>query len=428
MFAGVSASNAQVFSSDMSTWANDTLDGWFGVKTSLHTDSIMEVTGQSSYGTSAVSLQNADGSHKRFSTEAIAVTEGEVYEVTFWAKGAGEIRTGIFDDRIGGFGYFYNSYITMDDADWTMYSQSIIADSTNANAEFLFSLRNTENGNPILIDSVVINVNSSVEMTSVYEIQYTMDSSGDSPFMDQTVQTGGIVTAVSGSGYYIQAGTGAFSGLYVYDSGNTVTIGDSVTLSGTVVEYYNLTELSNVAGFNIESSGNTLPAATELNTNEVADESYEGVLVEVTGAVSNADAGFGMFELNDNSGPVLVDDVMYQHVATLAEVLNVTGVVDYSFSEWKILPRTTSDVVVMTGIEESNVDFTISPNPVVDFVNVNTTSSNSIMEVYAITGELISSFELNGFNNRVDLSTLASGTYIVKVTSDNSSVVKLINK
>ena len=428
VFAGVYTSNAQVFSSDMSSWTNDSLTDWFGAKTSLHVDSVMQITGQSNYGTSAASLQNASSSHKRFSTQTVSVTDGEVYEVTFWAKGAGELRTGIYDGRTGGFGYYYNSYITMDDANWTEYTQTIIADTSNANAEFLFSLRNTEMGNSILIDSVVINVNNNITTTSIYDIQYTQDQSGNSPYMDQTVQTGGIVTAVSSSGYYIQAGTGMYSALYVYDSQNTVTIGDSIIVSGMIVEYYTLTELSNVAAVDIVSSGNTVPTAEMLSTGSVGMEGWESVLVEVTGTVSNPDAGFGMFEVNDNSGVILVDDPMYQHTATLAEALNVTGVVDYSYDEWKILPRMQSDVVVVTSVEENEVDFTISPNPVVDYVSVNTTATNSIMEVYAITGELVLSFELNGTNNRVDLSELASGTYIVKVSTENSNTVKVISK
>lgn len=428
LFVSVNSSNAQVFSSDMSSWSNDSLIDWFGAKTSLHVDSVMQITGQSNYGTSAASLQNASSSHKRFSTQTVSVTDGEVYEVTFWAKGAGELRTGIYDGRAGSFGYYYNSYITMADADWTEYTQTIIADSSNANAEFLFSLRNTEIGNPILIDNVSINVNNNIETTSIYDIQYTQDQSGNSPYMDQNVQTGGIVTAVSSTGYYIQAGNGMYSALYVYDSQNTVNMGDSVLVSGMIVEYYSLTELSNVASVDIVSSGNTIPDAEMLSTGSAGIEGWESVLVEVSGTVSNPDAGFGMFEMNDNSGVILIDDPMYQHIATLAETLSVTGVVDYSYDEWKVLPRMESDVIFPLNVEENETNFTISPNPFVDYVTVNTTSKNSIMEVYAITGELILSFELNGANNRVDLSELANGTYIVKISTENSSKVKVVSK
>jgi hypothetical protein len=40
--------------------------------------------------------------------------------------------------------------------------------------------------------------------TSIYAIQYTTDPSGDSPLKDQAVTTEGVVTAVFGSGYFIQ--------------------------------------------------------------------------------------------------------------------------------------------------------------------------------------------------------------------------------
>ncbi|MBX7095784.1 MAG: T9SS type A sorting domain-containing protein [Flavobacteriales bacterium] len=64
------------------------------------------------------------------------------------------------------------------------------------------------------------------------------------------------------------------------------------------------------------------------------------------------------------------------------------------------------------------------PNPAVDFIIVdNTTSSgNSIVEIYGIRGELIRTVSLRSAENRIDISNLTAGMYIVKVISDDKEL------
>jgi len=62
---------------------------------------------------------------------------------------------------------------------------------------------------------------SAATPVSIYDIQYTTDSSGDSPYTSETVTTQGVVTAVFGSNYvWIQDGSGPWSGLYIYKLSN----------------------------------------------------------------------------------------------------------------------------------------------------------------------------------------------------------------
>ena len=57
----------------------------------------------------------------------------------------------------------------------------------------------------ILVDETGTSPPSTV---SIYNIQYTTDPSGASPYADSIVSTGGIVTAADSAGYFLQSGLG----------------------------------------------------------------------------------------------------------------------------------------------------------------------------------------------------------------------------
>ncbi len=184
----------------------------------------------------------------------------------------------------------------------------------------------------------------------IYDIQYTTDISGDSPYDSTTVTTSGIVTAVRSDGrFYIQDSSSTWNGILVFDNNYTVNVGDNVTLTGYVVEYFNLTEIKDVTSLTVNSIGNTIPsplAVTSINAN---NEQYEGVLVTCvnTEALSNVN-GFGEWTTNDGSGTLVVDDELTNPI-TFNPVLNsfytLTGIITYNFSQYKLIPRdTTADI------------------------------------------------------------------------------------
>lgn len=200
---------------------------------------------------------------------------------------------------------------------------------------------------PAVTDEVTFNVNTAPPTyTTIYEIQYTTIGDGSSPLATTTVTTKGVVSGVFEDKFWIQDGAGAWNGVYVYYTTTPGPArGDSVTVAGTVAEYNYLTEISPVTNVTVLNSGNIVADATALSTGNVGVEMYEGVLVTTTGVCTNADAGYGMWEINDGSGVILIDDTMYPYTAVLGNSYTVTGLVDYSFDEWKILPRDAADVV-----------------------------------------------------------------------------------
>ena len=129
---------SQVFTSDLESWTGNVPNGWVGAKTSLEADSISPYTTSAHGGTYACKLVNRETTHKRFTTQPVSITSGDVYTITFWVRGHGNIRTGLFD---GGTTYSYNSYIAVNSTSWTQQTQSVSAPSTSTAAEFIFSVQ-----------------------------------------------------------------------------------------------------------------------------------------------------------------------------------------------------------------------------------------------------------------------------------------------
>lgn len=136
-------------------------------------------------------------------------------------------------------------------------------------------------------------------VVTIEEIQGTSDAS---PLVGQTVTTRGVVTAVyptgGFSGGYIQTpGTGgeldlsthvASSGLFVYSSAfaGAFQLGDYVEVTGPIVEFQGLTEISPAAGnwtLLSDPVEEVKPAVIEFPLTEVERETLEGMLVAPEG-------------------------------------------------------------------------------------------------------------------------------------------------
>jgi predicted extracellular nuclease len=130
-------------------------------------------------------------------------------------------------------------------------------------------------------------IDNDIVQITIAEVQAT--TGGDlSDKEGEVVTIGGRVSAIkSGGGFFIQDNPGAWNGIYVFDGGvNTVVRGDSVIVTGTVVEFApggsteKSTQITTLTSFINE--GNYAPyAATPLSTNAINAEMYEGVLVSV---------------------------------------------------------------------------------------------------------------------------------------------------
>ncbi len=129
-------------------------DHWFGSKTSMGVAAVV-ISDDAVEGYHSAELINTVNIHKRLSTVPVSVGMNELYQITFSAKGYGDIRTALYDGRDEDDGYFYNEYIRINSAEWEVYTQFITAETTTDLAEFIFSMRNTQS---LFIDDVIIQV------------------------------------------------------------------------------------------------------------------------------------------------------------------------------------------------------------------------------------------------------------------------------
>ena len=177
---------------------------------------------------------------------------------------------------------------------------------------------------------------------SIYDIQGQTDSS---PYIDEIVSTTGIVTGIAYNGYFIQDGMLEWSGIWVYGAPGTLVLGDLVTVTGTVKEYNELTEIEEMS-VSVQSSDNNMPDPIVLATGDIG-ESYESVLVNVIGVAMTEPDNYGEWDIDDGSGVFRVDDKLFAEADELVDIGNeytVVGPVDFTYGSYKILPRSEADL------------------------------------------------------------------------------------
>ena len=189
---------------------------------------------------------------------------------------------------------------------------SYISSTTYIAYEYLGS---ANSGSTWEIDNIKITEGSAppppppgIDSVSIYDIQFNNNSNGASNYEGSQVYTGGIVYAVrEDSSFYLASGSGPWTGVYVYSNDYLLSEGDSVTLTGEVDEYYELTELKNINNLSVVSTGNT-PITNNCSTGAASSEEFEGCLIEVVNANCNNDnAGFGEWIVNDGTGDVVMN-------------------------------------------------------------------------------------------------------------------------
>lgn len=211
---------------------------------------------------------------------------------------------------------------------------------------------------------------------TIRDLQWTPFRNGVSPYVGYKVTVTGVVTAspddILGD-YVIQNGREPWSGILVDDAANLPMRGDSVRVTGTVVEYYNYTTLSSVTAFEILSSGHYVEPLV-LKTGQARDgspeaESYEGMLLEfhnvtVTDPFPDRPNNYGEIVIDDGSGGYRVGDdfsIAYRGNldSTFAlgdKIEKIIGIGNFSFYHYKLDPRNEADIIGHTsGIKQKRM-------------------------------------------------------------------------
>jgi 5-methylthioadenosine/S-adenosylhomocysteine deaminase len=185
-------------------------------------------------------------------------------------------------------------------------------------------------------------VATATAQVSIYDIQYTTDPSGDSPHVGQTVTTAGIVTAVRYDGFVMQEGGGPWEGISVYTYTAGPVIGDEVTVTAVVSEYYGLTELGDISGFAVLSSGHPV-TPTVVAVADAGQEQWESQLIAVENVTVTALLSYGEWAVD---GTLQIDDTNdYLYFPQLGDQLDsLAGILSYSYDIFEIEPRFTNDI------------------------------------------------------------------------------------
>jgi len=305
-------------------------------------------------------------------------------------------------------------------------------------------ISDAEDGDPWDDSNAAFSIIEPIPVTpyTIYDIQYSL--TGPSPHEGELVETSGIVTAKFENYLFIQDGPGAWNGIAIYPN-QEVEVGDEITISGSVLEYNDKTEITDIINITIlgtsEVPESVVLSAAELSTTE----DYESVLARLQDVtVSNDSLGYGIWEVEDLSGTCMVGGLGdYTYQPELGEfIYTLTGIVDYTFGAFKLEPRDDEDIE-LTGnyIENENPKPAITslsnyPNPfnpsttITFSLNTNNTE-NADLSIYNLKGQLIKQYSVSNDQysvtwNGIDSSgkSVSSGVYLYKLETGNKNYTR----
>lgn len=320
---------------------------------------------------------------------------------------------------------------------------------------------------------------------TIRDIQFTPYFNGRSGYVGDTVTVTGIVTASAantnlGYVYIQQAGQTEWGGIWV-SAGSLITgfnVGDQISVTGVVEEYFGLTRLANVSAANLIQTG-AAPAPVVVDPAQfstydfAACEKYESMLVKLQNPISgqnlfvvdsNADAATGRNNgeyriggdvLDPNTGcRVLAGrqntntfsslNVTYVNSpiwATVDGIMNVTpivvlpgspvtlmqGILIYSFGNMKLLPRNNADVDIFVANKDllTSEGFAMYPNPAREKVSFRfAAESQSIsIELFHANGQRVVQTVSVGSEAEISTTGLPSGLYRVRILSRNGAIL-----
>ncbi len=228
----------------------------------------------------------------------------------------------------------------------------------------------------------------------IYSVQHTtVQGTLPNCFPTDSLGMGETVTGIvvgryerSTAGYhmrfFLQDATTPWSGLYVYQSIDTVQVGDSVTVTGIMGEYYAETELSPVSVLTKHSPGHTLPAPNVitcatlgLDSCSATAEPYEGMIIQINN-ITLIDTlprpDNGEFLGIDGSGDTCIvsNDLSLGGVDSCVFQMNhqytyIRGIGRYTYGRYRIMPRTSADLftapTVCTGMNIFTLENSLDP-------------------------------------------------------------------
>jgi hypothetical protein len=310
---------------------------------------------------------------------------------------------------------------------------------------------------------------------TIYDLQFTPFPNGNSIFVGNEVTVTGVVTASGAEGdlsiIHIQEENviSGWSGIELQNAGTTFERGDKLSVTGSVLEDFGKTALSVT---NVAKSGTGtidplfLIPDSLVSYSFAGNERYESVLIGLhnpNGKLhvvdTNADDPSSFAEWlvgRDKSDPangarILTGRefesstaVSYVNssfrvktpypgekiiVTDTVQMDSVIGILTYSFSNMKLLPRDNDDFkninLAVTSIRTYSNDIKVSifPNPSNDVVFVTANGNEYSVSIIDLSGKVVVNTSINESSNTVDVSELGNGIYILSLSSVKGETV-----
>jgi hypothetical protein len=289
-----------------------------------------------------------------------------------------------------------------------------------------------------------------IPAVKIRDIQYTADTSGVSPLLDQRVTVSGILStdpfgSFFANNLFIQDSVGKWSGVLVRHT-TEVAEGDSVRLTGTVGELFGgVTTLIDVSNFEILKTGVFGIDPVSVTTGEIGIgglnvEAYEGVLVQTVGTCDNDNQDWREWSIDDGTGSVRIYHPFIGGITPIVGTLyQITGIQYYSNENYKILVleeegivENPSDIEDISSTLESFILYQNHPNPFNPSTKIKFTlpkPQNVNIEVYNTIGQRVETI-LNqhikaGYHEvEFNAENLSSGVYFYRIEAGEFQDVK----
>lgn len=415
-------------------WTDGKPDFWFGSKTNIAGSNVVE-SSDAFEGSKSVALINTGSSHKRFTTQGYDLSQNTSYTLTFYIKGEGDVRNAFYNGNDESSGQGYSSYTdyTAATGSWEKITYVFETGEDVTGVQLIISVRNTgESG--VLIDDAVLVEGGEVEVTEVATIAELRAGETGSAIYKLTGEALLTYMISNRNQKYIQDNT---AGILIDDVagrlGNDFTIGDKITnITGSLSLYNGLLQfIPTESESDIVSSGNDVNYQIVSLVDYLADPvAYESEYIAIDGlTISDAEGGDGTFQ-NGKSYPMTdgTHDVegrtQFYDIPLIGQPIPVTttAVIGFGGRFNETIQVFLTDVTDQLGVSDlnvSNVKMTTVWNSTADFM----TEGKTVVEIYNMNGQLVQ--RNNGVNNfSINVSNLAKGIYVVKVTVDGKTTVK----
>ncbi|MDI6768006.1 MAG: T9SS type A sorting domain-containing protein [Bacteroidota bacterium] len=321
--------------------------------------------------------------------------------------------------------------------------------------------------------------------TTIRDVQYTPFTNGRGALTGAVVTVAGVVTADTtqlgltpygpfpGYGinvWYIQNGNQPWNGIWVNGTEaimGHVKLGDSISVTGTVSELGEVTNLFGISSAQVHTTGNPVPTPPVVPVRDIgfgvgngtpSAEKWEGMVVQLNDVVvTSIDPTFvdwSEYEVNDGTGSVtirrdgknrysnLLADTIggYQILKIGDRISYLRGILHYSARQYKLVPRSNADFGTVTSVQNNQNDIIPAqyylannyPNP----FNPKTIIEYSVpkeglvtLRVYNIIGQEVATLKNEiqkpgSFRVNFDGSKLASGIYFYRLQAGNFNQVK----